>query len=107
MNFHLKTSGDNPIIGYMTSQVIDNNRNQQSEMYWNEVIILQGAGGLLDTTLIGQDGEVRCHSVIILHNVFDYLRDVRGDITIVLPDFKVHDLEQMLLYCYTGRFEQN
>ena len=68
------------------------------------MLLNKGAGDLLDTNLICKDGQIRCHSVIILHKISACLKDVKGDINIMVPDFTVNELEQMLLYCYTGRY---
>ena len=67
------------------------------------MIDFQYAEEHLDTILIGNNGEVRCHASIILSKCCYYLDLSRDSFTIIVPDFTVHELEQMLVYCYTGR----
>ena len=57
----------------------------------------------LDTVLIGCDGEVRCHASIILAKCCHYLDPNKKNFIIFVPDFTLQELEQMLMYCYTGR----
>ena len=66
--------------------------------------IFLDAGALLDTTLVAKNGIVRCHAMIILTGITKYL-DQRslGDFTVLLPDFSVDELEELLCFCYAGR----
>ena len=69
----------------------------------NFLLELQDGGNLVDTTLVGSDGVVTCHGMIVLPRIQPYLQMGQGIFTIILPDFTVNDLEEMLCYCYTGR----
>ena len=67
---------------------------------------LQDAGDLLDTTLVAKDGEVRCHAIIMLSQLALHLDQQEGhDYTIIVPDFCLQDLKEMLSYCYIGRYD--
>jgi len=80
---YFKETGVHPMLAYMTSE---------------------DAGDLLDTTLIAKDGDVRCHAIIILSKLgLQHDQGESRDYTIIVPDFCVQDLEQMLSYCYIGR----
>ena len=69
----------------------------------NFLLELQDGGNLVDTTLVGSDGVVMCHGMIVLPRIQPYLQMGQGNFTIILPDFTINDLEEMLCYCYTGR----
>jgi len=70
-------------------------------------ITSEDAGALLDTTLVAKNGRLRCHGVIILAGVSEYL-DKRsiGDFTVLLPDFSVEELDELLCFCYAGRYNE-
>ena len=53
---------------------------------------------------MAKNGILRCHAIIILPRISDYLdQGSIGDFTIILPDFSVEELEELLCFCYAGR----
>ena len=70
----------------------------------HSAFLVKGAGDLLDTTLFAKDGDIQCHSVVVLSQIRPYLDQHHGgSYNIILPDFVIADLEHMLNYCYFGR----
>ena len=99
MLLHLKHNPDHPVLKYMASEVI----NFEFPFWFVNILLwFQNAARLLDTTLIANDGEIRCHAAVVLANM-SFLEQYQKDYIVILPDCTCNDIEEMLSICYTGR----
>ena len=45
---------------------------------FHSAFLVKGAGDLLDTTLFAKDGDIQCHSVVVLSKIRPYLDQHHG-----------------------------